>query len=182
MDDIDPSQLSAETQAAADMLSNVQASLELMDAGEAQARARTVLLGLGFKEDRIDNPISELSGDWTRCDLTCALTQYADVLLLDEPTNFLDLPSIIWLQDYVRSLKGSTVLITTHDRDFGGAVAEELIVLLNQTLETFRGNLSLYEREKWKKTPCKGCYWRWRTRERCATGAGWSWAVWPYCV
>ncbi|KAL1801160.1 hypothetical protein ACET3X_001502 [Alternaria dauci] len=150
--EINPTMLSEETQAAADLLAGVQASLELMDANEAEAKARAVLLGLGFKEDRIDRPVSELSGGWkTRCELACALAQYADVLLLDEPTNFLDLPSIIWLQDYIRSLKGTTVLITTHDRDFGDAVAEELLVLRNQTLETFRGNLSLYERERWKK-------------------------------
>jgi len=150
--DIDAAKLSEETQATADMLSSVQASLELMDAAEAESRARIVLLGLGFKDDRIDKPMSELSGGWrTRCDLACALTQYADILLLDEPTNFLDLPSIIWLQGYIRNLKGTTVLITTHDRDFGDAVAEELIVLRKQVLETFRGNLSLYERERWKK-------------------------------
>lgn len=149
---IEPSRLSTETQAAADMLAGVQSLLELMDAGKAEAKARGVLLGLGFKDERIDKPMSQLSGGWkTRCDLACALTQYADVLLLDEPTNFLDLPSIIWLQDYIQSLKGSTVLVTTHDRDFGDAVADELIVLRNQVLETFRGNLSLYEREKWKK-------------------------------
>lgn len=124
----------------------------MMDASQAEAKARRVLTGLGFKSDKIDGPVSELSGGWkTRCDLACALCQYADVLLLDEPTNFLDLPSIIWLQDYIRSLNNTTVLITTHDRDFGDAVAEELIVLRNQALETFRGNLSLYERERYKK-------------------------------
>jgi ATPase subunit of ABC transporter with duplicated ATPase domains len=150
--DIDPSALSEETQAAADMLTGIQSSLQMMDAFQAEAKARTVLLGLGFKEDRIDRPVSELSGGWrTRCDLACALTQYADVLLLDEPTNFLDLPSIIWLQDYIRELKHSTVLVTTHDRDFGDAVAEELILLREQTLEKFRGNLSLWERERYKK-------------------------------
>lgn len=150
--EIDPTKLSEETHAAADMLTSVQSALELMDASEAEAKARSVLLGLGFKEDKIDKPMSELSGGWkTRCDLACALCQYADVLLLDEPTNFLDLPSIIWLQDYIRNLKGTTVLITTHDRDFGNAVAEELIVLRHQTLEPFRGNLSLYERERYKK-------------------------------
>ncbi|KAH7397244.1 P-loop containing nucleoside triphosphate hydrolase protein [Pyrenochaeta sp. MPI-SDFR-AT-0127] len=160
--EIDPTKLSEETQAAADMLGGVQASLELMNAAEAESKARVVLLGLGFKEDRIEKPMTELSGGWrTRCDLACALTQYADVLLLDEPTNFLDLPSIIWLQDYIRNLKGTTVLITTHDRDFGDAVAEELIVLRNQTLETFRGNLSLYERERWKKA-------RWMTKMKDA--------------
>jgi ATP-binding cassette subfamily F protein 3 len=89
--DVDPAKLSEETKAVADMLSSVQASLELMDAARAEAKARIVLLGLGFKDDRIDKPMSELSGGWrTRCDLACALTQYADVLLLDEPTNFLD--------------------------------------------------------------------------------------------
>ncbi|KAJ4403173.1 hypothetical protein N0V91_006749 [Didymella pomorum] len=149
---VDPQQMSEDTQGAADLLSGIQASLELMDASAAEAKARKVLLGLGFKEDRIDQRVSQLSGGWqTRCELACALTQYADVLLLDEPTNFLDLPSIIWLQDYINSMTNTTVLITTHDRDFGDAVAEELILLRNQVLETFRGNLSLYEREKHKK-------------------------------
>jgi ATPase subunit of ABC transporter with duplicated ATPase domains len=151
--EVDPAMLSRETRAAADMLTNIQASLQVMDASEAEPKARTVLLGLGFKEDKTDKPVSELSGGWrTRCDLACALTQYADVLLLDEPTNFLDLPSIIWLQDYIHNLQHTTVLITTHDRDFGDAVAEELIVLRNQTLEKFRGNLSLWERERYKKS------------------------------
>ncbi|KAF3037058.1 hypothetical protein E8E12_001508 [Didymella heteroderae] len=150
--EVDPQQVSEDTKAAADLLSGIQASLELMDASAAEAKARKVLLGLGFKEDRIDAPKAQLSGGWqTRCELACALTQYADVLLLDEPTNFLDLPSIIWLQDYINSMTNTTILITTHDRDFGDAVAEELILLRNQVLETFRGNLSLYEREKHKK-------------------------------
>jgi len=150
--DIDSTQLSEETHAAANMLIGIQAALEMMDASEAETKARSVLLGLGFKDDKIDKPVSELSGGWrTRCDLASALCQYADVLLLDEPTNFLDLPSIIWLQDYIRNLTGTTILMTTHDRDFGDAVAEELIVLRHQQLETFRGNLSLYERERYKK-------------------------------
>jgi ATP-binding cassette subfamily F protein 3 len=150
--EIDTETMSNETRDAADMLSGVQGQLELMDASAAESNARTVLLGLGFKEEKIDKPFGELSGGWrTRCELACALCQYADVLLLDEPTNFLDLPSIIWLQDYIRTLKHTTVLITTHDRDFGDAVAEELIVLRNQTLEKFRGHLSMYERERHKK-------------------------------
>jgi ATPase subunit of ABC transporter with duplicated ATPase domains len=150
--EVDPSVISEETQAAADMLLSVQAGLEEMDASQAEANARTVLLGLGFKDDKIDRPFTELSGGWrTRCDIACALCQYTDVLLLDEPTNFLDLPSIIWLQDYIHTLQHTTVLITTHDRDFGDAVAEELIVLRNQTLEKFRGGLSLYERERYRK-------------------------------
>lgn len=150
--EVDAANVSAETHAASDLLTNIQSALELMDVSQAEAKARRVLLGLGFNADSIEKSVSELSGGMkTRCDLACALCQYADVLLLDEPTNFLDLPSIIWLQDYIRDLKESTVLVTTHDRAFGDAVAEELIVLRNQTLEPFRGNLSQYERERYKK-------------------------------
>jgi ATP-binding cassette subfamily F protein 3 len=147
----DLAHLTREAEAATDMLRDIQASLELIDSSVAEPKARRVLLGLGFSQDSIEGPKSQLSGGWkTRCDLACALTQYADILLLDEPTNFLDLPSIIWLQGYIQNLKETTVLITTHDRDFGDAVAEELILLRNQKLETFRGNLSLYEWEQWK--------------------------------
>ena len=48
-------------------------------------------------------------------------------------------------------MTNTTILITTHDRDFGDALAEELVLLHDQILEPFRGNLSLYELEKWKK-------------------------------
>jgi ATPase subunit of ABC transporter with duplicated ATPase domains len=123
-----------------------------MNADAASAKARIVLLGLGFPTDKIDDSMSKLSGGWrTRCDLACALAQTADVLFLDEPTNFLDLPSIIWLQDYVRSISDTTVVCVTHDRDFADAVADELLVLRNQKIEVFNGNLSLYERERIKK-------------------------------
>lgn len=150
--DIGHARLSEETQAAADMLAGIQSALELMDASEAEDKARKILLGLGFSAEKIENPLSQLSGGWrTRCDLACALCQYADVLLLDEPTNFLDLPSIIWLQNYVQSLVSATVVVVTHDRDFADAVAEELLVLRNLALERFRGNLSNYERERHKK-------------------------------
>ena len=74
------------------------------------------------------------------------------LLALDEPTNFLDLPVIVWLQDYIRSLTDTTVVVVTaHDGDLCDAVAEELIILRHQMFETFRGNLSLYERERYKK-------------------------------
>lgn len=73
-----------------------------------------------------------------------------DLLLLDEPTNFLDLPSIIWLERYVQELDNTTVMVVTHDRSFGDSVAEELLVLRNQTLERFKGNLSSYEMDRLK--------------------------------
>ena len=123
-----------------------------MDASEAETKARAVLLGLGFSIESLDQPKSHLSGGWkTRCSLACALCQSVDLLLLDEPTNFLDLPSIIWLERYIQGLgESSTVIVVTHDRAFADEVAGELLVLRNQSLERFRGNLSAYEGDRIK--------------------------------
>ena len=139
-----------------EMLEELRTQLDAMDAGSTEARARSILLGLGFKEPQIEAPAAELSGGWqSRCDLACALIQQADVLLLDEPTNALDLPGIMWLQAYLsETVLGKTVVVVTHDRDFADTVAEELILLrLNpaKTIETFKGNLTEYEHEKRKQ-------------------------------
>ena len=135
------------------MLESLRLSLEAMDAGSTEARARTVLLGLGFKDTQIEGPATALSGGWqSRCDLACALIQQTDLLLLDEPTNFLDLPAIMWLERYIATtLQGKAVVVVTHDRAFADAIAEDLILLrMNppKSLETFTGNLTSYEDEK----------------------------------
>lgn len=124
-----------------------------MGASGAEARARSVLLGLGFSQESMDQPFASLSGGWkTRCSLASALCQSADLLLLDEPTNFLDLPSIIWLEHYIQELDPLvTVLAVTHDRTFADSIAEELLIMRNASLERFRGNLSMYELEREKK-------------------------------
>src|SRR6476660_8364646 len=123
-----------------------------MGSASVEAKARSVLLGLGFSEESIDQPMSRLSGGWkTRCSLACALSQSVDLLLLDEPTNYLDLPAIIWLEHYVQNLPSTTtVLVVTHDRAFAEGVGEELLVMRKLTLERFRGNISAYEVERAK--------------------------------
>lgn len=149
---IDAEQLSQETKSAAEMLQDIQASLDLMKASAAESSARTVLRGLGFSEERIEGPMTQLSGGWkSRCRIAASLCQYPDILLLDEPTNFLDLPSIIWLQQYIEELPRTTVVVVTHDRDFADAVGKELLVLRDLRLEKFKGCLSTYESERHKK-------------------------------
>ena len=140
-------------QTALAMLETSREQLAAMSASSTEATARTILLGLGFKEDQLDSLYTSLSGGWrTRASLAATLIQQTDILLLDEPTNFLDLPAVIWLQHYINtSLTGTTVLVTTHDRTFADAVAEELILLRlvpARSLETFKGTLSTYTAEK----------------------------------
>ena len=117
-----------------------------------ETRARAILTALGFSETTIAKPIPTLSGGWRmRAALARALLQKADLLILDEPTNFLDLRAIIWLQSHLLALRdseaGTTVLLVSHDREFVDTVAEEVILVKEQGLEYFRGNLSAYEED-----------------------------------
>lgn len=152
LQNISVEEISDESQKAAELLADVQTALDLMDAASAEAKARAVLVGLGFSQDSLTQPRANLSGGWrTRCSLACALCQSVDLLLLDEPTNFLDLPSIIWLERYIQDMSDdTTVMVVTHDRAFGDEVADELLVLRHQQLERFRGNLSMYETDRLK--------------------------------
>lgn len=110
--EIDAFAVQTETRAAVDTLTDIQSSLDAMDSARAEARARTMLLGLGFSVEVIMRPFATLSGGWrTRCSLACALFQKVDILLLDECTNFLDLPAVIWLQGFVQSLTDTTVVV-----------------------------------------------------------------------
>ena len=130
-----------------------------MGSGSAEAKARTILLGLGFSDESIDQPMSRLSGGWkTRCSLASALVQSSDILILDEPTNFLDLPSIIWLERYIKSLESLvTVLLVSHDRAFADAIADEVLIMRNLQLTHFHGTLSAFEIQRIKK-------WKYLTR------------------
>lgn len=139
------------------MLESLQLDLDAMGSSTVEARARTALVGLGFSSEQIDGPMNKLSGGWqTRAALAAALVQVTDILLLDEPTNFLDLPAVIWLQHHLTNElhEGTTLVVTTHDRDFADVVAERLLILrINPsfTLETFNGTLTDYYSEMRKQ-------------------------------
>ena len=96
-----------------------------------------VLKGLGFLEKDFDKEIQYLSGGQkTRVALCKLLLTKPDILLLDEPTNHLDLDAIEWLEDYLKSYKG-TVLVISHDRFFLDSVT-------NSTIELINGHVNCY--------------------------------------
>ena len=122
-----------------------------MKLADMEKEARRILTGLGFKEEVLDTKVSTLSGGWRmRCMLASVLVQKPDIMILDEPTNFLDLLGVVWLENYLQQLRDTsqtTILLVSHDRDFINSVCEEIVILREQKLHYFRGNLAAYEQD-----------------------------------
>jgi ATPase subunit of ABC transporter with duplicated ATPase domains len=113
-----------------------------------EAQAREVLLGLGFDAERIDGDVGALSGGWKmRVAMARVLLGRPDVLLMDEPTNHLDIESIIWLEDFLKSLPGA-LLMTSHDREFMNRIVTKIAEIDSGEITTYSGNYDFYERER----------------------------------
>ena len=127
---------------------HLQHEFERLGGYEREARAKTILLGLSFKVDQLNKPLSEFSGGWRmRAELARLLLQNPDVLLLDEPTNHLDLQSVIWLESFLRNYDGSILLIS-HDRRFLNALVSRIIELDRGKLNVYTGNYESYEKQR----------------------------------
>mgnify|MGYP000016118283 CR=1 FL=1 len=126
----------------------VQEEYQALGGYELEARARTVLDGLGFRPDQVDADVGALSGGWKmRVAMAKVLIGAADVLLLDEPTNHLDIESILWLEHFLRDSEAA-ILMTCHDRDFMNRVVTRLVDIDEGDLVSYTGNYEYYERER----------------------------------
>jgi ATPase subunit of ABC transporter with duplicated ATPase domains len=113
-----------------------------------EAQAREVLQGLGFDEERIDGDVGALSGGWKmRVAMARVLLGRPDVLLMDEPTNHLDIESIIWLEEFLKSLPGA-LLMTSHDREFMNRLVGRIAEIDGGEITVYSGNYDFYERER----------------------------------
>ncbi len=116
--DTERAALMAEAETATDShrIAEVQTRLADIDAWSAEARASTILRGLGFDDAQQKQPCSAFSGGWRmRVALAGVLFAQPDVLLLDEPTNYLDLEGALWLESYLVKYP-HTVIVISHDR------------------------------------------------------------------
>ncbi|MBN3396782.1 thiamine ABC transporter substrate-binding protein [Clostridium botulinum] len=103
-----------------------------------------VLRGLSFEEEDFNKQINILSGGQkTRVALCKLLLQSPDILLLDEPTNHLDLTAINWLEEYLKTYKG-TVLIISHDRYFLDEITNQTFELISGHINCYNGNYSKF--------------------------------------
>jgi ATPase subunit of ABC transporter with duplicated ATPase domains len=125
-----------------------QARYEELGGYGLDARAREILAGLGFTQERMDADVGELSGGWKmRVALARILLLQPDVLLLDEPTNHLDLESILWLESWLLSHEGG-LLMTSHDRELLNRIVGKIVEIDGGELTTYAGDYEFYERQR----------------------------------
>ncbi|CAN5278810.1 ABC-F family ATP-binding cassette domain-containing protein [soil metagenome] len=129
-------------------LSDKQHEFEVLDGYNIEYKAHEILAGLGFTEAETHRKLSTFSGGWRmRVMLAKILLQAPDILLLDEPTNHLDLPSIQWLEDYLKAFDGAVVIVS-HDRWFLDKVINRTVESRKGKLIVYAGNYSFYIAEK----------------------------------
>jgi ATP-binding cassette, subfamily F, member 3 len=138
----------AETATDPNRIADIQMRLVDIDAHSAEARAGSILAGLGFDSEAQLRPASAFSGGWRmRVALAAVLFSEPDLLLLDEPTNYLDLEGTLWLEDYVRRYP-HTVIIISHDRDLLNNAVNAIVHLDQKKLTFYRGGYDQFERQK----------------------------------
>ncbi|MFZ1481301.1 MAG: ABC-F family ATP-binding cassette domain-containing protein [Paracoccaceae bacterium] len=139
--DTERASLLAEAESATDAhrIAEVQARLTDIDAWSGEARAASILRGLGFPPDQQLMPCSAFSGGWRmRVALAGVLFARPDYLLLDEPTNYLDLEGALWLEAYLRDYP-HTVIIISHDRGLLNRAVTGILHLEDRKLTYYTG-------------------------------------------
>lgn len=113
-----------------------------------EARVRSVLFGLGFGEQDMQQSTSAYSGGWQmRIALAKLLVRNPDVLMLDEPTNHLDLESVKWLESFLKTYDGA-VIVVSHDRAFMDNMVDRVGEIENGQLSLYKGNYTAYLRQR----------------------------------
>lgn len=115
---------------------------------EINADIDKVLAGLNIDSSLLGRSYNELSGgEKTLIQLVKALLTKPDLLLLDEPTNHLDISRIEWLERYIKSFKGASVIIS-HDRYFLDRISNKILDLENGTGRVYATNYTGFLEEK----------------------------------
>lgn len=121
--------------------------LEELDPSTFEAKAGSILHGLGFSQTMMKKPTKDMSGGWRmRVSLARALFIKPHLLLLDEPTNHLDLEAVVWLEAYL-STYNHILVLTSHSADFMDSVCTNIMDLtVRRNLNYYGGNYSTYVR------------------------------------
>ena len=118
---------------------------------EFERRMQRVITGLRIKEiDKTRSILTLSGGERRKIALAGVLLRGVDMLLLDEPTNNLDMPALLFLENWLKQNKKTTCLIASHDRRFLDAVVTKVIEIdwYRRDTQIFTGNWSQFEEVK----------------------------------
>jgi ATPase subunit of ABC transporter with duplicated ATPase domains len=133
---------------AVDRFSEAQARFQELGGYDLEARAHAILAGLGFAPEQVEGDVGALSGGWKmRVALAQILLAQPDALLLDEPTNYLDIESILWLEQFLRDYRGA-VLMTCHDKDVMNRVVKKIVEIDGGEVKSYSGDYDFYEAQR----------------------------------
>jgi len=129
-------------------LAIINEELRLLKSDTAEDRISRMLKPLGFDKKAQLKNVNALSGGLRmRVALVCAFFQEPDLLLLDDPTNHLDFPSVLWLENRLRSYSGSFLLVT-HDRNLLENVCNSVILIEDLQLIYYKMDFPTFEKKK----------------------------------
>ena len=127
---------------------DAQNQFESLGGWKLEDKAKKILSGLGFSDQKFNNPMNFFSGGWRmRVALATILLREPNILLLDEPTNHLDLEAIIWLESFLTGWKGS-ILTISHDREFLDRSVNHIIEINFRKIILYQGNYSKFKNQK----------------------------------
>ncbi|KAJ1732269.1 ABC transporter ATP-binding protein arb1 [Coemansia sp. RSA 1939] len=141
--------LTAEDGAENPLIDGIYERMDQMDASTFESRAAELLHGLGFDKERMKLPTKSLSGGWRmRVALAQCLFRRPTVLLLDDPTNHLDLQSVVYLEEYLKTYN-RILLIVSHSQDFLNTVCTNIVhITPKRRLVYYGGNYDTFVRTK----------------------------------
>ncbi len=129
-------------------MGDVQTEFEKRGGYDIETRAEEILTGLGIAPSDHHKDTGDFSGGWKmRIALAKVLVLKPDLIIMDEPTNYLDMETILWLENWLQNYPGA-IFMTTHDRDFMNNVCKKIIEISNKTMTVYSGNYDFYLKER----------------------------------
>lgn len=144
----DPEITDEEMNKVLEKMGDVQTKFEKVGGYDLETRAEEILTGLGIHPEDHHKMVEEFSGGWKmRIALAKVLVLNPDLILMDEPTNYLDMETILWLEEWLQNFKGA-IFMTTHDRDFMNNVCKKTVEIAYKKITRYSGNYDFYVRER----------------------------------
>ncbi len=144
----DPELDSDEMNKILEKMGDAQTEFERLGGYDIEATAKEMLSGLGIADSEHGRMVDDFSGGQKmRIALAKTLIMLPDLILMDEPTNYLDMETIIWLEEWLKNFKGA-ILMTSHDRVFMNKVVKRVLEVTPRGVISYGGNYDFYQNEK----------------------------------